>query len=128
MYGDTTAIRRRAGELRDRAGEIRREADHLVARTDAIGWLGQAGDALRARVRDRALALRRSAARHDDAAEALERHATAVERQQRLIEEVERRVRRLVEAADGWAETWLRRFDPPSPGHLGWLHVEVPGL
>jgi hypothetical protein len=128
MYGDTTAIRRRAAELRARADEIRAEADHLVARTDAIGWLGQAGDALRERVRDRALALRRSAGRHEDAADALDRHAREVDRLKHLIEEVERRVRRLVDAADAWAEKWLLHFDPPAPGHLGWLHVEVPGL
>ncbi len=128
MYGDTTVIRRRAAELRERAGEIRAEADRLVARTDAAGWLGQAGDALHQRVRERAVVLRRSAARHEDAAEALQRHAHEVERLQRLIEEVERRVRRLVDAADGWAEKWFTRFEPPAPGSLGWLHVDVPGL
>ncbi|MEO6513021.1 MAG: hypothetical protein ABIO16_18630 [Nocardioides sp.] len=79
-------------------------------------------------MRERALTLRRSAARHDEAADALDRHAHEVERLQRLIEEVERRVRRLVESADGWAERWIHRFEPPVPGGLGWLHVEVPGL
>ena len=128
MYGDTTVIRRLAAELSDRAEEIRREADRLVARTDAVGWLGQAGEALRERVRERALALRRSAGRHEDAAAALDRHAREVERLQHLIEEIERRVRRLVEAADSWATTWLHRFEPPQAGSLGWLHVEVPGL
>jgi hypothetical protein len=80
MYGDTTAIRRLAGDLRDRAGSIRAEADLLVIRTDGIGWLGHAGDALRARVRERALALRRTAWLHDDAADAVERHAREVDR------------------------------------------------
>ena len=127
MYGDTTVIRRLGVELRERAEEIRGEADRLVARTDAAGWLGQAGDALRERVRSRALALRRSAGRHEDAADALERHAREVECLQHLIEEVERRVRRLVEGAS-WAERWLQRFEPPASGSLGWLHVEVPGL
>ena len=135
MYGDTTVIRRLAADLREQAGEIRAEADRLVARTDAAGWLGQSGDALRRRVRDRALALRRSAGLHDDAADALERHAHEVERLQRLIEEVERRVRRLVDAARdklgglvGVAEGWLDRFDPPPRGSRLWLEVEVPGL
>ncbi len=128
MYGDTTVIRRRAAELRERADEIRAEADRLVARTDAAGWLGRAGDALRVRVRERALALRRSAGRHDDAAEALDRHAHEVERLQRLIEEVEHRVRRLVESADSWATKWLHHAEAPVSGSLGWLHVEVPGL
>jgi uncharacterized protein YukE len=128
MYGDTTAIRRRAAELRERAEEIRAVADRLVARTDAIGWLGQAGDALRERVRERAVALRRSASRHEDAADALDRHAREVDHLKHLIAVIERRARRLLDAAEGWAATWLRHFDPPAPGHLGWLHVEVPGL
>jgi hypothetical protein len=137
MYGDPTRIRRLAGGLHQQAAEIRAEADRLVARTDAAGWLGVAGDALRGRVRERALAMRRSAALHDDAADALERHAQEVERLQRLIEEIERRVLRLVEAArdklvdrlgqwaDGTAD-WLDRFDPPPRGSRRWLEVEVP--
>jgi uncharacterized protein YukE len=132
MYGDATAIRRLAGGLRDQADEIRTEADRLVSRTDAVGWLGEAGDALRSRVRERALALRRSAALHDDAADALQRHAHEVERLQRLIEEVERRVHRLVEAArdkfDDWIGRWPDGFEPPPPGSRRWLEVEVPGL
>jgi hypothetical protein len=132
MYGDATAIRRLAGGLREQAGEIRTEADRLVSRTDAAGWLGEAGDALRGRVRDRAVALRRSAGLHDDAADALERHAREVERLHRLIEEIERRVHRLVEAArdkvDDWTTGWLERFEPPPRGSRRWLEVEVPGL
>ena len=124
MDGDTAVIRRRAGELRERAGEIRTEADRLVARTDAAGWLGQAGDALHHRVRERAVALRRSAARHEDAADALERHAREVDRVQALIESLERRAHRLLATAEGW----LRHLDLPAPGSIGWLHVEVPGL
>ena len=49
MYGDPTTIRRLAAGLREQAGEIRAEADRLVARTDAAGWLGRGGDALRDR-------------------------------------------------------------------------------
>jgi hypothetical protein len=132
MYGDPTAIRRLASGLRELAGEIRAEADRLVSRTDAIGWLGEAGCALRERVRDRALALRRSAALHDDAADALERHAREVERLQRLIEEIERRVIRFVDAArdklDDWTAAWLQRFEPPPRGSRLWLEVEVPRL
>ncbi len=139
MYGDTTVIRRLAADLREQAADIRAEADRLVARTDAAGWLGRAGDALCERARQRALALRRSAALHDDAAEALERHAREVERLQQLIEEIERRVRRLVDAARDrlgglagsvatWADDWLDRFDPPASGSRRWLDVEVPGL
>jgi hypothetical protein len=131
MYGDTGAIRRLASGLREQAGEIRTEADLLVARTDAAGWLGRGGDALRERVRDRAHALRRSAARHDDAADALDRHAHEVERLQRLIEEIERRAHRLADAArdklDEWTGGWLGGFEPPPRGSRLWLEVEVPG-
>lgn len=132
MYGDATVIRRLAAGLAEQADAIRTEADRLVARTDAAGWLGEAGDALRDRVRQRALALRRSAALHDDAADALRRHAREVERLQRLIEEVERRVHRLVDAArdklDDWVARWLDGFEPPPRGSRRWLEVEVPGL
>jgi hypothetical protein len=128
MYGDTTVIRRRAAELRERADEIRAEADRLVARTDAAGWLGQAGTALRERVRERSLVLRRSAARHDDAADALDRHAREVDRVKHLIEEAERRVARLLDSAEGWVSKLVRHVDLPAPGSLGWLHVDVPGL
>jgi hypothetical protein len=145
MYGDPTAIRRLAGGLRERATDIRAEADRLVARTDAAGWLGRAGDALRRRVRDRAGHLRRSAVLHDDAADRLDKHAREVERRQRLIEEVERRVRRLDDAAldrpddwpDDWLDdelddslgdwsAWLDRFEPPPPGSPAWLDVDLP--
>ena len=112
MYGDPTAIRRLASGLRELAAEIRTEADRLVSRTDAVGWLGEAGGALRERVRDRALALRRSAVLHDDAADALERHAREVERLQRLIEEIERRVHRLVDAARDKLDDWTVRVAP----------------
>ncbi len=147
MYGDTTVIRRLAAGLRDQAAEIRLEADRLVARTEAVGWLGRAGDALRERAHGRALALRRSAALHDDAADALDRHAREVERRKRLIEEIEHRVHRLVDAARGRLrdlahavergldvlgpdphDEWLARFEPPPRGSRLWLEVEVPGL
>ena len=119
MYGDPNAIRRLAAGLREQAGQIRTEADRLVAGTDAAGWLGRGGDALRERARERALDLRRTAALHDDAAEALERHAHEVDRLQRLIEEVERRARRLLDAARD-------AFDLPPRGSVRWLEVEVP--
>ena len=130
MYGDPIAIRRLAAGLREQAGEIRGEADRLVARTDAAGWLGLGGDALRARARERALDLRRAAALHDDAADAVERHAHEVDRLQQLIEEIEGRTRRLVDAArdklDDWVAGWLDAFDAPPRGSARWLEVEVP--
>jgi len=138
LYGDPSAIRRLAGRLLETADEIRTEADRLVSRTDAVGWLGPAGDALRERVRERALALRRSAALHDDAVDALEHHAREVERFQRLIEEVERRVLRFVEAARGTLDdgldgglddglgAWVDHFEPPPRGSRLWLAVDAP--
>jgi hypothetical protein len=89
MYGDTTAIRSLADGLRHRAESIRAEADRLVLGTNRVGWLGQAGDALRVRVRQRALGLHRSASLHEDAADAVVRHAHEVDRLRRLVEEVE---------------------------------------
>ena len=82
------------------------------------------------RARERALDLRRAATLHDDAADALERHAHEVDRLQRLIEEIEGRARRLVDAArdkvDDWVSGWLDAFDPPPRGSVRWLEVEVP--
>lgn len=147
MYGDTTAIRRLAGELRDRATDIRAEADHLVARADGVPWSGRAADALRRRTHDRAAALRRSAGLHDDAADALDRHAAEVDRVKDLIAAIERRAHSLVDAArdrladighgilDGLehplpdpGDLLLDRFVPPAPGSSEWLAVELPGL
>ena len=147
MYGDTTAIRRLARELRDRATDIRAGADHLVARADGVPWSGLAADALRGRTHDRALALRRSAGLHDDAADALDRHAAEVDRLKDLIAAIERRARSLVDAArdrladlghglvDGVehvlpdaGDELLDRFVPPAPGRREWLAVDLPGL
>ena len=147
MYGDTTVIRRLARELRDRATDIRAEADHLVARADGVPWSGLAADALRRRTHDRAGALRRSAALHDDAADALDRHAAEVDRVKDLIAAIERRAHSLVDAArDRLAEighgilhgleharpdagdVLLDRFVPPAPGSREWLGVDLPGL
>ena len=147
MYGDTTVISHLARELRDRATDIRTEADHLVARADSVPWSGLAADALRRRTHDRAGALRRSAGRHDDAADALDRHAAEVDRIKDLIAAIERRARTLVDAArdriaeighgilDGLGhalpdagDELLDRFVPPPPGSREWLRVDLPGL
>lgn len=147
MYGDTTVIRRLARELRDRATDIRAEADHLVARADGVPWSGLAADALRRRTHQRAAALRRSAGLHDDAADALDRHAAEVDRLKDLIAAIERRAHALVDAArdrladlgnslvDGVehvlpdaGDELLDRFVPPAPGSREWLGVDLPGL
>ena len=140
MYGDTEVIRGLARGLRDRGGEIRAEADRLRRRAEATPWSGLAADAMRLRVGEQVASLHHTAGLHDDAAEALELHATAVERIKALIAAVEARARALVAAAQdrllGLAAAVLpdpvdelvARFVPPPPGHRDWLTVELPGL
>ena len=76
MLTDTTGIRHLARRLRERADEIRAEAARVRRRADAVPWQGLAADAMRAHVAVRARPrLRATASLHDDAAEALDRHA-----------------------------------------------------
>lgn len=85
MYGDPTKIRALADHLRERADEIRDLATQLVTSADEVPWHGLAADAMRHHVGDRATALRRTALLHDDAAEALDRHAGRVDAAQDLL-------------------------------------------
>lgn len=137
MYGDTEVMRHRVSHLRDQAVEIRSLADRLVARAEAAPWRGRAAEAMRVRIRDRATTLRDTAARHETAAEELERHATEVDHRNEVIAATERRVGELVAEArtrtgDGVdpdrADAELLSFTPPPPGHKDWLTVELPGL
>jgi uncharacterized protein YukE len=151
MYGDATAIRHLAARMRDRADEIRAAEARLAEHIDRVPWHGCAADAMRRHARLRLAALGETARLHDEAAEALERHAAEVQRLQDLIAAIERRVRSLVDAAchrlaevgrdlvnglvDGLtgasadpADELLASFRPPPPGHLGWLAVDLPGL
>ena len=147
MYGDTSVIRGLARTMRDQAADIRHEADRLVAHAESVHWSGLAADALRRRSRDRAADLRRTAALHDDAADALDHHADEVDRLKELIASIERRVQGLVAGArDRLAELGrgildgirhvapdpldqlLDRFVPPPSGSKDWLDVEIPGL
>ncbi len=147
MYGDPTAIRGLATRLRDQADDLRDQADGLLARAEGVAWRGWAADAMRAHTRDRVAALRQTARAHDDAAQALERHAAEIERLQALIAALERRAHQLVSAARerlaGLAhqlvegvgrllpdprDQALARFAAPPPGHRDWLSVELPGL
>jgi hypothetical protein len=147
MYGDTAVIRRLAREMREQADDVRRQADALVARAETVAWRGWAADAMRNQARERGAALRSTAAAHDDAADALDRHAAEVDRLKDLIAHIERRVHRMVSAArdrlaslgtrilagvrsllpDPVDET-LDQFIPPPSGHIDWLDVELPGL
>jgi hypothetical protein len=79
MYGDTTTIRALARRLRERGDEIRDLAAGLTASARDVAWDGLAADAMRAHVETRVRALHRTACLHDDAADALDRHAREVD-------------------------------------------------
>lgn len=137
MYGDPAVIRHLARSLRDQAADIRTEADALVGRADGVHWTGLAAEAMRRRARDRACDLRACAARHDDAADALDAHAREVERLQELIAGVERRFQHLVQgvrhrladlagSVDGALERWVHHVVPPPSGSRDWLDLDLP--
>jgi hypothetical protein len=79
MVIDTAGIRHLARQLRERAEEIRTEAARVRRRADAVPWQGRAAEAMRAHVDARLATLVATAGLHDDAAEALDRHARAVD-------------------------------------------------
>lgn len=147
MYGDTRVIRQLAAQLRDQATDLRRDADGLVGHAEAVQWHGWAADAMRTVAREHGSRLRATAQAHDDAADALDRHATEVDRLKALIGQIERRAHQLIAAArDRLADLGRRilgglsdllpdpvdrlldRFIPPPPGHRDWLSVDLPGL
>lgn len=86
MYGDTTSIRALARRLHERADEIRDLAATLTTRTDSVPWSGLAADAMRLHAADRVCALQRTATLHDEAADAIERHAREVDRLKDLLD------------------------------------------
>ncbi|HEU5037904.1 MAG TPA: hypothetical protein VFT70_12935 [Nocardioides sp.] len=79
MYGDTSTIRALARRLRERADEIRDLAVGLTTSARDVAWDGLAADAMRTHVETRVRALRRTACLHEDAADALDRHASEVD-------------------------------------------------
>lgn len=119
MYGDTDVIRHRVDRLREQAGDIRASADQLVARSESVAWTGRAADAMRSRIKERAVSLRGVAERHETAADALERHLLEVDRLVEAIATTEKRAAAMI--ADGT----LTDFTPPQPGHKDWLEVEL---
>ncbi len=148
MYGDTRAIRRLATQMSDQGTEIRGDVDQLVTASHLVVWDGQAALAMRERMAERAVALRRTADEHDDAARALRHHADEVDRLKDLIREIAHRVKGLVEGARSrladLADTaldliknltpdpmdeMLSGFQPPPEGHKDWLDVpdRLPG-
>lgn len=88
MYGDTTTIRALARRLRERADEIRDLAAGLGASARDVAWDGLAADAMRAHVETRVHALFRAACLHDDAADALDRHAREVDLVKHVLHEI----------------------------------------
>ncbi len=147
MYGDTAVIRRQAGRLREQGLDIRAEGRSLRGRIETTEWVGQAADAMRAAAERRLLHLEATARKHDEAADALERHAVEVDRLKEVIAAIERTAQHLVAAArerisalgdqllsgvqsltPDPVDQLLDRFVPPPPGHLDWLRVDLPGL
>lgn len=148
MYGDTTVIRRLADRMQDQGSDIRRDADGLVSASHHVLWEGRAARAMRERMTERAVALRRTADQHDHAAQVLRHHADEVDRLKDLIRDIAHRVRGLVEGARsrlaGLAalaadlvrsvtpdpvDELLVSFRPPPEGHKDWLAVPdlIPG-
>jgi len=126
MYGDTEVMRRRVDRLREQAGDIRAEADQLVGRAESVEWTGRAADAMRARVKERAVALRAVAAQHEVAADALDKHLVAVAELKERIAEAEKAAGDSADSADQPADPAVlgsRTTRPPS-GHKDWLGGE----
>jgi predicted phage gp36 major capsid-like protein len=124
MYGDTTTMRKRAGQLREQGTDVRALADRLMAQVAGLSWTGRAAVDMRARIQDRAALLRDCASQHENAAESLERHLAEIDRLKDSIDGTERRARSLL--AD---DAQLRdQFSAPPPGHKAWLTVNLPGL
>jgi hypothetical protein len=142
MYGDTAVIRRLAAQMSEQGTQIRRDADRLVEASQLVLWEGRAARAMRERMAERAVALRRTADEHDGAARALRHHADEVDRLNDLIREIAHRVRGLVEGARSRladladravdlvtsitpdpVDQVLASFQPPPEGHKDWLLV-----
>jgi hypothetical protein len=79
MLTDTSGIRHLARRIRERAEEIRAEGTRLRRRAEDVPWQGRSAEAMRTRLAARLTALAATADLHDDAADALERHAGAVD-------------------------------------------------
>jgi uncharacterized protein YukE len=79
MLTDTTGIRHLASRMRERAQEIRAEAARVGLRADDVPWQGLSAEAMRAQVAARLTTLATTADLHDEAADALDRHARAVD-------------------------------------------------
>ncbi|GAA4724755.1 hypothetical protein GCM10023350_03990 [Nocardioides endophyticus] len=79
MFTDTSGIRHLARRMRERAEEIRAEGAALRRRADDVPWQGRSAEAMRTHLAVRLTTLAATADLHDEAADALERHAGAVD-------------------------------------------------
>ncbi|MBC9734257.1 hypothetical protein [Nocardioides marmotae] len=129
-YGDVAGIRALATRLREQGAEVAAEAERLVRLAEATGWTGRAADAMRERAHDGARGLRRTAGLHEDAAEALDRHAAEVERRLELVAAAERTFAALLDGArdrlGGLVDRLLDQVALPPPGHRDWLTFDLP--
>lgn len=89
MYGDPDAIRALARTLTEQGEEVRAQGRRLVGAIAATRWSGRAADAAHALARERLDGLAVCAVRHDDAADALHRHAAEVEHRLAVLARVE---------------------------------------
>jgi hypothetical protein len=140
VYGDAAVIRTLAARLRRLAEEIRTDATHLDDLAETTPWNGLAAEAMRAAARAHVADLRVCAGLHDDAADALERHAHEVDRVKDVIAAAEHRILGLVDAASRGGrgllsqvvpdplERWAAGFAAPARGSIDWLDVHVPDL
>lgn len=131
VYGDTTAVRELARELREQAADIRAASTELRAQSEAVPWTGLAAEAMRRLARDHASGLVSAADAHERAAASLEHHAREVDHVRSVIASAERRVHDAVaggasDVAHGRLGRWLAEAALPPPGHLGWVEVRLP--
>jgi hypothetical protein len=138
VYGDTSVIRAQARLMRERGGDIRAEAAALLGNAESVRWTGLAADAMRRLAVEHAAGLRSSADAHDDAADALDRHAREVDHVKELIASIEHRVLGLIDSAGSGVaglvghvvpdavDRWVHDFDPPPHGSLAWLDIHLP--
>jgi hypothetical protein len=134
--------------MSEQGTEIRGDADQLVKASQLVVWDGRAAQAMRERMAERAVALRKSADEHDDGAQAMRHHADEVDRLKDLIRDIANRVRGLIEGAKSRLadladkaldlikkvtpdpiDEMLSSFQPPPEGHKDWLDVpdQLPG-
>lgn len=107
MYVDSSAIRAVARLLRERSGDIRAEAVALAHRADGVPWSGLAAGAMRRLVAEQLARLRGCAGAHEEAADALDRHARAVDHAMAAVAAIEHRVEHGVERVEREVEHWL---------------------